>query len=65
MTGRSDEVQTGMNSEINFINATRLLLLKHVRLMLVVQKLDNWHPRIAVVHIIPKSRRVNDRKANY
>ena len=44
MSCRSDEIKTGMNSEVNFVNSTRLLLLKHVGLVLVVQELDDGHP---------------------
>jgi hypothetical protein len=44
MSSRSDEVQTCVNTEIDLVNAARLLLLEHVRLMLVVQKLDDGHP---------------------
>lgn len=51
----SDEVQASVYSEIDFVNTSRLLLLQHVRLMLVIQELDNWHPRVAVVDIVSKA----------
>src|SRR4051794_38057919 len=44
MAGRADEVEAGMYSEVNLVSTTRLLFLQHVRLVLVVQKFDNWHP---------------------
>ena len=44
MAGRSDEVKTGMNTEIDPVGSARLLLLQHVRLMLIVQELYDWHP---------------------
>ena len=53
-----------MNAEINFIHTAGLLLLQHVRLMLIVQEFDNWHPRIAVVDIISEARCVNDSEAD-
>lgn len=44
VSGWPDEVQTSMDTEVNFVYPAGLLLLQHVRLMLVVEKLDNWHP---------------------
>lgn len=40
----SDEVQTGVNTKVDLVLAAGLLLLKHVRLVLVVQELDDGHP---------------------
>lgn len=65
VSGGADEIQAGMNTEINLINTARLLLLQHVRFMLVVQELDDWHPGIAVVDIISEARCVNDGETNY
>jgi hypothetical protein len=61
----SDEVQACMYPEINLIHTARLLLLQHIRLMLVVQEFDNWHPRIAVVDIVSEARRVNYGQTDY
>ena len=44
MTGRSNEVQAGMDSQINLVLTARLLLLQHVGLVLIVEKLDDWLP---------------------
>ena len=44
MAGRSDEVETGMNSEVDLVISTWLLLLKHIRFVLVVQKFDDGLP---------------------
>lgn len=65
VSGGADEIQAGMNTEINLINTAGLLLLQHVRLMLVVQELDDWHPGIAVVDIVSEARCVDDSETNY
>lgn len=64
MTGWPDEVQASVDTEVNLINTTRLLLLKHVGFVLVIKELDDRHPRVAVVHIIAESGGINDRQAN-
>lgn len=65
MSSGADEVQAGMNTEINLVNTAGLLLLQHVGLMLIIQELDNWHPRIAVVDIVSEARGINDGETNY
>jgi hypothetical protein len=65
VAGRANEVQAGMHTEVDLVLAARLLLLKHVRLVLVVEKLDNRHPGVAVVDIVAKSGGVNNRQPNY
>lgn len=55
VSGRSDEVQAGVDSQIDFIDTAGLLLLQHIRLMLIIQELDDWHPRVAVVDIVAKA----------
>lgn len=57
----ADEVQTCVDPQINLVHTAWLLLLQHVRLMLVVQKLDNRHPGVAVVDIVAKAGGINDR----
>lgn len=64
MAGGSDEVETGVNTEVNLIAATWLLLLKHVRLVLVVKELDDGLPRVAVVDVVSEARGVNDGEAD-
>lgn len=64
MSGGSDEVQAGVNTEINLINTAGLLLLQHIRLMLIIQELDNWHPRITVVDIVAKARSIDNGEAD-
>jgi len=64
VAGRANEVQTGVHTEINLLRSARLLLLKHVALMLVVEELNDRLPRVAVVHVVTETRSVNDRKAD-
>lgn len=49
-----------MDTEINLLGAARLLLLQHVRLVLIIEELDNRLPGIAVVDIVAEARCVND-----
>jgi hypothetical protein len=60
VAGGSDEVQAGMDTEVNLVGTTRLLLLQHVRLMLVVEELDNRLPRVAVVDIVTEAGSVDN-----
>jgi hypothetical protein len=62
---RADEVQAGVNTEINLVDTTGLLLLQHVGLMLIIQELDDWHPGIAVVDIVSEARCINDGETHY
>lgn len=64
MAGRADEVQAGMDTEINLVLTAGLLLLKHVRLVLVVEELDDGLPRIAVVDIVTEAGGINDSQSN-
>jgi len=64
VAGGADEVQAGMDAEVDLILAAGLLLLKHVRLVLVVEELDDGHPRIAVVDIVAEPGSVDDGQAD-
>lgn len=44
MAGRPDEVQAGMDAEVDLVGTARLLLLQHIRLVLVVEELDDGLP---------------------
>jgi hypothetical protein len=61
----ADEVQAGVNSEVDLVLAARLLLLKHVGFVLVVKELDDGHPGVTVIHVVTEPRGVNDGQANY
>lgn len=64
VAGRADEVQTGVDTEIDLVETLGLLLLKHVGFVLVVEELDNGLPRVAVVDVVSESRSVNDGQTN-
>ena len=65
VSGWANEVQAGVDAEINAVNATRLLLLKHVGFVLIVEELDDRLPRVAVVDIVAKPGSINDSQADY
>jgi hypothetical protein len=65
VSSRADEVQAGMDTKINLIDTSGLLLLQHVRLVLIIQKLDDWHPGVAVVDIVSEARGVDHGETNY
>jgi hypothetical protein len=54
-----------MDTQIDLINTAWLLLLQHVRFVLVVQELDDWHPGITVVDIVAEARSIDDSEADY
>jgi hypothetical protein len=64
VTGGADEVQAGVHTEVDLVLATRLLLLEHIRLMLIVEELDDGHPRVTVVDIVAEARGVDDGQAD-
>lgn len=49
-----------MDTEVDLVLTAWLLLLKHVGLVLVVEELDDGHPRVAVVDIVTEARGVDD-----
>lgn len=65
VTGGTDKVEAGVNSEVCLVGPQRLLLLSHIRLMLVVDEVDNWGPRVAVVDVVAESGGVNDGKLDF
>jgi hypothetical protein len=64
VAGGTDKVEAGVHAEVDLVLAARLLLLEHVGLMLVVEELDDGHPRVAVVDIVAEAGGVDDSKAN-
>ena len=56
---RADEVQARMDTEVDLVLALRLLLLAHVRLVLVVDEVDDGGPRVAVVDVVAEAGRVD------
>lgn len=65
VSGGSDEVQTGVDTHVDLVSSAGLLLLKHVRLMLVVEEFDDRLPGVAVVHVVSKAGGINNSKANW
>lgn len=65
MSGGPDEVQAAVNPEIGLLPALGLLFLPHIGLVLIIDEIDNWGPRITVVDIIPKSGGVNNGKLDF
>jgi hypothetical protein len=59
VAGGADEVQAGVDTEVDFVCAARLLLLQHVGLVLVVEELDDRLPRVAVVDVVAEARGVD------
>lgn len=64
VAGRADEVQASMNTEIDLVISSGLLLLQHIGLVLVVKELDDGHPGIFVVDIVTEARGVDNGQAN-
>jgi hypothetical protein len=60
----ADEVQAGVDTEVDLVCAARLLLLEHVRLVLVVEELDDGLPRVAVVDVVAEARGVDNGEAD-
>lgn len=65
VTGGADEVEAGMDSKIDLVLSPGLLLLQHVGFVLVVEEFDDWHPGIAIVDIVAKTRGVDHRQTHY
>jgi hypothetical protein len=64
VAGGADEVEAGVHAEVDLVLAAGLLLLEHIGLMLVVEELDDGHPRVAVVDVVAEAGGVDDSKAN-
>lgn len=64
VAGGADEIQARVHTEINLVISAWLLLLQHVGLMLIVEELDDGHPRIFVVDIITEARGIDDGEAD-
>ena len=60
VAGRTNEVEAGMHTQVGLVATLRLLLLAHISLVLVVNKVDNRGPRVAVVDIVAEAWRVNN-----
>ena len=60
MARRADKVQARVDAEVDLLLALGLLLLAHVRLVLVVDEVDDGRPRVAVVDVVAEAGAVDD-----
>jgi len=60
VAGGTDKVEAGMHPEVSLVGPQRLLLLSHVRLMLVIDEVNDGGPRVAVVDIVAKAGSINN-----
>lgn len=65
MPSGPDEVKASVNPEVNFLIALGLLLLAHVCFVLVVNEINDWRPRIAIVDIVAKAWGVDDGQLDF
>lgn len=65
VTSGSDEEQASVHTQVGLLSTLRLLLLPHIRFMLVVDEVDDWAPRVAVVDIITKAGGVNNSELDF
>lgn len=54
-----------MNAQVTLLYTFWLLLLPHVKLMLVVDEVDDWSPRVAIIHIISETGGIDNRKFDF
>ena len=60
VAGGADKVEAGMHTEVRLVSPQRLLFLSHVRLMLVINEVNDGGPRVAVVDIVAEAGSIND-----
>ena len=65
MSGGPDEVQAAVDPEVSLLRTLRLLFLSHVGLVLVIDEIDDWRPRVTVVDIVTKTGCVNDGELDF
>ena len=49
-----------MDSKINLVDSTRLLLLEHIRFVLIIEEFYDRHPRVSVIDVVAEARRIDD-----
>ena len=60
VAGGADKVETSMHSEVRLVGPQRLLFLSHIRLMLVINEVNDGGPGVAVVDVVTKAGSVNN-----
>ena len=54
-----------MDPEVGLLLTLGLLFLSHIGLVLVIDEIDDWRPRVTVVDIVAKSGGVNDTEFDF
>lgn len=65
VTGRPNEVQASVHPQVALLTPLRLLLLDHVRLMLVVNEVDDGSPRVPIVDVVAEAGRVDNGELHF
>lgn len=60
----ANEVQAGVHTHVDLVRPAGLLFLEHVRLVLVIQELDDRLPGVTVVDIVTEAGGINNGQAN-
>ena len=65
MTRRANKVQARVHAQVRLLHALRLLLLNHIRLVLVINEIDDGRPAVPVVDVVPEAGRVDDGELHF
>lgn len=65
MAGGTNEIQTGVNSQIRLLISLWLLFLSHIGLVLVINKFNDGGPRVGVVDVVTESGGINDGELDF
>jgi hypothetical protein len=65
VSGGPNEVQATMDPEVGLLPTLGLLFLSHIGLVLVIDEIDDWGPRVTVVDIVAESWGVNDAELDF
>lgn len=60
VTGGPNEEEACVDSEIGLLSTLGLLFLSHVGFMLVINEVDDRSPRVTVIDVVSKARRINN-----
>ena len=63
VTGRLNEVDTGVHAVVDDVHAVDFVLGIQVSVEALLDVLHNWLPRVVVVHKVAKARGVHDRQS--
>ena len=54
-----------MDPEVGFLPTLGLLFLSHIGLVLIIDEIDDWGPRVTVVDVVSESGGVNDGELDF